>query len=342
MEHSRRFDGDETWNRLREWTKGQKPAERLASTLLQTEGYSVDPSHPLGGKDGGKDLICFKDNLKLVGAVYFPRGQQRLQAIKKKFSCDLKGVEKNRANGLVFITNQELKLNERKILINLDTSIVIELYHLERLALLLNTPKNYGTRLEYLSIKIIEEEYLALQSYRDEEHFKRLQEINSSLDSLLYKIEKQTNDLIGYATGGGSIAYFTPSLPSSQKLELNLLNQSEYPVFDINGRYIDLDEAIDPENKRFWTEKYFALDSLYPNKILTEAIQFDLSQKEQLRLNFFIHTRTKYIMQEFRVFCAGDWPVIAYRTRVDGEVIKSIVPDKVPNYDPENPEIIFN
>jgi hypothetical protein len=31
-----------------------------------------------------------------------------------------------------------------------------------------------------------------------------------------------------------------------------------------------------------------------------------------------------------------------YRTRVDGEVIKSIVPDKVPNYDPENPEIIFN
>lgn len=26
----RRNDGDETWNRLLEWTKGQKSAERLA------------------------------------------------------------------------------------------------------------------------------------------------------------------------------------------------------------------------------------------------------------------------------------------------------------------------
>ncbi|WP_298914694.1 hypothetical protein [uncultured Nostoc sp.] len=342
MEHSRRFDGDETWNRLREWTKGQKPAERLASTLLQAEDYSVDPSHPLGGKDGGKDLICFKDNLKLVGAVYFPRGQKTLQAIKKKFSCDLKGVEKNGANGLVFITNQELKLNERNILINLDTSIVIELYHLERLVLLLNAPKNYGTRLEYLSIKFTDEEYLALLSYRDEEHFKRLQEINSNLDSLLHKIEKQTNDLIGYATGGGSIAYFLPIFTNSQKLELNLLNESDYPVFDINGYYIDLDEEIDPENKRFWTETYFALDNIYPNKMLLECIQFDLSQKEQLRLNFLIRTRTKLIRQELRVFCAGDYPVIAYRVRAGDEIIKSIISDQVPNYNPENPEIIFN
>jgi hypothetical protein len=342
MEHLRRFDGDETWNRLREWTKGQKAAERLASTLLQTEGYSVDPSHPLGGKDSRKDLICFKDGLKLVGAAYFPRGQKTLPAIKKKLSSDLEGVEKNNASGFVFITNQELKLNERKILININTNIVIELYHLERLTLLLNTPKNYGVRLEFLGMKITEEEYLAFQSYRDEEHFKRLQEINSNLDSILKNIEKQTNDLIGYATGGSSIAYFMPMLSSSQRLELALINQSEYPVFDIHGRYIDLDEEIAPESGRLWTETYFAFDSIYPKKILMQAIQFDLSNREQLRVNIFIHTRTKGIIQELRVFCAGDWPVIAHRTKAEGEVIESRIPETVPNYDPDNPESIFN
>ncbi len=47
---------DETWHRLREWTKGQTPSERLAAQILIHEGLiDLDPSHPLGGKDGGKD-----------------------------------------------------------------------------------------------------------------------------------------------------------------------------------------------------------------------------------------------------------------------------------------------
>ena len=54
----RRTDGDETWMRLQTWTKGQKPAERLAAHILSTEGYqSIDPSHPLGGRDGIKDIV---------------------------------------------------------------------------------------------------------------------------------------------------------------------------------------------------------------------------------------------------------------------------------------------
>ena len=49
---------DETWHRLREWTAGSAAAERLAAQVLLADGYtSVDPSHPLGGPDGGKDLL---------------------------------------------------------------------------------------------------------------------------------------------------------------------------------------------------------------------------------------------------------------------------------------------
>lgn len=48
----RQSDGDETWNRLLNWTKGQKPSERLSAHILSSEGFkSLDPSHLLGGKD---------------------------------------------------------------------------------------------------------------------------------------------------------------------------------------------------------------------------------------------------------------------------------------------------
>ncbi len=99
---------DETWHRLREWTNGQGPSERLAAQILVSEGYrDLDPSHPLGGPDGGKDATCTKDGEKWIMAVYFPRGQQTLATIKDKLLNDADGVTRNGAEGLAFVTNQE-------------------------------------------------------------------------------------------------------------------------------------------------------------------------------------------------------------------------------------------
>lgn len=53
----RRNEGQETWHRLIEWDRGQAASERLAALILKVEGYKeIDPSHPLGGKDGLKDI----------------------------------------------------------------------------------------------------------------------------------------------------------------------------------------------------------------------------------------------------------------------------------------------
>src|SRR5262245_32613142 len=72
---------DETWHRLREWTKGQSTSERLAAQILMQEGFTeIDPSHPLGGKDGGKDAIAYKGSTRAM-AVYFPRGQQPFKTL---------------------------------------------------------------------------------------------------------------------------------------------------------------------------------------------------------------------------------------------------------------------
>lgn len=165
----RRSQGGETWHRLSEWDRGQAPAERLAGQILRAEGFEeIDPSHPLGGPDGLKDVVCIRNEIKWIGAAYFPRGQQSIAKIQKKFNADLKGVVANDAQGLAFVTNQELKLTERESLEENDEGHEVELFHLERIANLLDFPQYYGLRLEFLDIEMNKEELLAFIASRDE------------------------------------------------------------------------------------------------------------------------------------------------------------------------------
>lgn len=178
----RRTEGDETWTRLLSWTKGQKLSERLASHILRADGYkSIDPSHPLGGQDGLKDLITIKDNIKRIGAAYFPRGQKSFSEIKGKFKNDLKGIETNKVSGMVFVSNQELNLGERRELKKLGKPNTIEIYHLERIANILDTPENYGIRLEFLDIELTREEQLSFFAARDQKFF----QLNEKLEILM-------------------------------------------------------------------------------------------------------------------------------------------------------------
>ena len=144
---------DETWHRLREWTSGQGPAERLAVQILLAAGFDdVDPSHPLGGKDGGKDVACMRDGVRHIGGFYFPRGEQPFADIESKFTSDLKAArERNDAEAFVFVTNQELRLAERKTLKDAWPDRV-SLYHLERVTSLLDQPALASIRAQFLNI----------------------------------------------------------------------------------------------------------------------------------------------------------------------------------------------
>jgi len=180
--NKRRTDGDETWNRLLTWTKGQKPSERLAAHILRAEGFkSVDPSHPLGGRDSLKDIIALKDNMKWIGAAYFPKGQKSFEDIKGKFLDDSKGIDKNKVSGMAFVTNQELTLRNRKELKELGKPNTIDIYHLERIAGILDTPANYGIRLEFLDIELTKEEQLSFFASRDNTIFQMSEKIDALL-----------------------------------------------------------------------------------------------------------------------------------------------------------------
>lgn len=186
----RRAEGRETFYRLLEWDKGQAASERLAALILEQEGFrDIDPSHPLGGKDGGKDMLCEFNGFKWIGAAYFPRGQQNFSAIKKKYRHDLEGAYRNGAKGIAFITNQELLLMERKTLEETDETLDVRIYHLERIANILNMPKMYGIRLEYLEIEMTKEEQLAYFSYVNEQGITR---IERKLDDLCENIRNRS------------------------------------------------------------------------------------------------------------------------------------------------------
>ena len=153
--------------KLLHWREGDTKAERLCANVLQLDGFSsVDPQCPLGGPDGLKDVLCEKNNWKYIGAAYFSIEQQSFANVKSKFVHDLEGVNKNSADGIVFLTNQKLSPTERKKLIEIaekENSKAI-LYHRERIRVILDTPIGFAIRLEYLGIEMSREEQLSFFS----------------------------------------------------------------------------------------------------------------------------------------------------------------------------------
>jgi hypothetical protein len=194
---TRRTAGSETWHRLLDWDRGQAPSERLTAHLLREEGFnSIDPSHPLGGRDGLKDVICERDGKKWIGAAYFPRGQKAFNEIQKKLNDDLEGVKSNNVDGIVFVTNQELSLgNREKLEEKVNETIDIKIFHLERIASILDRPRCYGIRLEFLDIEMTKEEQVSFmaQVYSQVDNIKLEREVMLSLISKSSSLKDELN-----------------------------------------------------------------------------------------------------------------------------------------------------
>lgn len=146
---------DETFHRLLGWTNGQGPSERLAAQVLAFDGFEeIDPSHPLGGRDGGKDALVKRKGKQWIMAVYFPRNQKSFEEIKKKFLHDLDGLKRNNVERMVFVTNQELKVAERQELHEAAKATEVALYHLEKVVAILDNPVMHPVRKQFLAIDL--------------------------------------------------------------------------------------------------------------------------------------------------------------------------------------------
>ena len=144
---------DETWHRLRTWTNSSAQAERLSAQLLLSDGYErLDPAHPLGGPDGTQDAIAYRDSQRWVMAVSFTVEPQSLAKTKRKLISDSVGVTKHDAEGIAFVTNQELSIGDRSTLAD-AIEYKLDLYHLERITAILDQPTMNQVRYQFLGIE---------------------------------------------------------------------------------------------------------------------------------------------------------------------------------------------
>jgi hypothetical protein len=165
--------------------------------------------------------------------------------------------------------------------------------------------------------------------------------VKSELTSLLHKIETQTNDLIGYSTGGDSLAYFTPVIYDDNNISLELINNDSYPVFDFTGNWLNQDEENLYKGIKPHPRYPFHFQAIYPGKLLRRALNFDISGKESLRIIISAHTRSgRSVWQQFKILRVGNTIKIAHK--IESGTFKEIeVPPDFPNYDAENLESVF-
>jgi Fic/DOC family len=170
-----RFQLVDTEIRLRVWRRGQTIAERLCAGILRISGYTdVDPQAPLGGPDGKKDIVAWRDEKKYVAACYFPTTPVTFPKIKNKYQADLAGVAANDADGFVFFVNQMLTVGQRKNLLALGNPVSDEIFHLERISGELDSPRGYGLRLEHLQIPMSPEEQVSYFNTLEQDTLQRL------------------------------------------------------------------------------------------------------------------------------------------------------------------------
>lgn len=178
---------------LTNWEKGSGDAERLCADLLRMDAFDdVDPQHPLGGPDGGKDILCTKDGNTFVAAVHFPRKQITVTAIKKKFTEDLEASRKHDRSGFIFLTNQALTAGERSDLerIAAGKGKRCLIYHGERLRVMLDSPAGYGLRLRHLSVPMSNEEQTAFFAASGQSVTEALKSQTRAIDLLARRIDR--------------------------------------------------------------------------------------------------------------------------------------------------------
>jgi hypothetical protein len=165
--------------------------------MLYLESFQdVDPQHPLGGPDGLKDVRCTKNEKMWIAAAYFPPTHPTFNEIRTKFDHDFGGVAANGAQGFAFFVNQPLTIAEREELQSRTGGVSVEIYHLERIRALLDSPKGCGVRLEYLRIPMTESEQWAFWNTMNYDVVRKLSENEMRHDAQMRSVQDTLNKLL--------------------------------------------------------------------------------------------------------------------------------------------------
>ena len=335
---NRRNHGQETCDRLLHWTEHQKASERLAGVTLIHEGFvGLDPSHPLGGRDGGKDAICSKEGTSYTVAAYFPNGQKEFNSTLRKFLKDCESVEKNNSDGIIFFTNQHLSLTDRESLKSASPTKHVEIYHLERIGELLNTPSMYGVRLEFLSIEMTKEEQIGFFNSVANTH-EELARIKLALEHRDKKLSEITSNLLETITGGKSYCYISMSKKQTEMhtgisvLQPVLVHCGTHALYDVNIDIVDVNDfRVNFNDNR----KGFKAGNINPGMATTIPLSYRIEPESQ-DFNIWISARNGYYCQVIRMrYINGDWlqahRLLGITGFAAGTVLEERIPDSFPD-----------
>ena len=133
---------------------------------------SEQPRRPKGGADDGRDIEClYQGNIPVWGAVGFRNGggndSEARRSAEDKFELDLNSAltENPSLAGFLFFTNVDLTIARREKLVQLAQSKnvkIVEIFDMERLRHVLDSPEGLIARLQYLDIPMSPTEQAAL------------------------------------------------------------------------------------------------------------------------------------------------------------------------------------
>lgn len=188
---------------LRIWEAQSGAAERLCADVLHLEGFEkITPQAPMGGPDGGKDILCEKDGVTFVAACHFSTKDLAFTASRTKFKADLKAALKHKRDGFIFMTNQALTPGERETLEGLARASKQRclIHNREYLRVVLDSPRGYGLRLRHLQVALTPEEQSAFFAQAEASTATALAVHTRAIDRLTGQIALIGRSQLGFMT----------------------------------------------------------------------------------------------------------------------------------------------
>ncbi|WP_271299652.1 hypothetical protein [Sphingomonas sp. CV7422] len=154
----------------------QRDREQMCRAVLSLDARytEVRPRHPLGGRDGGRDIEAhFGGALKTFGAVGFANSandsDEQKKKIRRKFKDDLKSAmaAEPAPKAFVFLTNVHFTMGEQDEMKKEASNAGIEhcdILDRERLRIELDSPSGFFIRFQYLGIPLSEAEQASFLS----------------------------------------------------------------------------------------------------------------------------------------------------------------------------------
>ena len=139
-----------------------------AVLALDKRFTEVNPRHPRGGPDGGRDIeAVFRQEQRVFGAVGFINqandSNEQKKIIQKKFGDDLESAlaAAPKPEVFVFLTNVNLTIGEKNELVSKAKAKHLEhaeIIDRERIRIALDSPDGFAARFQYLGISMSEAE----------------------------------------------------------------------------------------------------------------------------------------------------------------------------------------